>query len=167
MAQELSLRKPPVIPAAERCVRAVMLPRADSNGELPRGVHVASWMEIQERFAGGSTVRARAFSKLKYLHELAGRTGCPRKFYIFGSFVSGTPEPRDVDLVLVMASGFRVEDSPRESRALFSHPDAQARYGASIFWLREGQLSRAAMREFLEVWQTKRDRRLRGILEVR
>jgi hypothetical protein len=57
-------------------------------------------------------------------------------------------------------------DCPRESRTLFSHADAEARYGASIFWLRQGMLSEAAMDDFLRVWQTRRDGAVRGILEV-
>ncbi|HXM81863.1 MAG TPA: hypothetical protein VN929_08030 [Burkholderiales bacterium] len=84
----------------------------------------------------------------------------------FGSFVSAVPDPRDVDVVLVMGDDFRLEDCPRESRTLFSHADAEARYGASVFWLREGMLQDAAMHEFLRVWQTKRDGTVRGILEV-
>mgnify|MGYP001355734242 CR=1 FL=1 len=85
---------------------------------------------------------------------------------MFGSFVSGAAEPRDVDVALVMAGDFRLEDCPRECRTLFSHADAEARYGASVFWLREGMLPEAAMREFLDTWQTKRDGTVRGILEV-
>jgi hypothetical protein len=44
----------------------------------------------------------------------------------FGSFVSATPEPRDVDVVLVMASDFQLEYGSRASRTLFQHADAQA-----------------------------------------
>ncbi len=65
-----------------------------------------------------------------------------------------------------MSAEFRVEDCPRESWTLFSHPDAQARHGASVFWLREGMLSDASMKEFLETWQLKRDGTKRGIVEI-
>jgi len=99
---------------------------------------------------------------LKQVYELAAGTGCLKSFYVFGSFVSATPEPRDVDVVLVMTRDFRSEQCPREARPLFSHLDAQARYGASVFWFREGALPQ----EFLDVWQVKRDGTLRGILEV-
>jgi hypothetical protein len=61
-----------------------------------------------------------------------------------------------------MDQQFRLEDCPRESRTLFSHADADARYGASVFWLREG----AMPEELLRAWQMKRDGTLRGILEV-
>jgi hypothetical protein len=108
----------------------------------------------------------RALARLRHLHELAVRTGKLKRFLIFGSFVSSTAEPRDVDVVLVMAADFKLEESPRECRTIFSHADAQARYEASIFWLREGMLSDTLMREYLDVWQIKRDGSKRGIVEV-
>jgi len=143
-----------------------MLPPLNEHGELPPGVHVAGWPEIEQRFGRGSGARVRALATLRHLHELAIRTGSLRNFYVFGSFVSGVPEPRDVDVILIMKGAFKIEDCPRESRTLFSHADAEARYGASVFWLRQGMLSDAAMREFMRVWQTKRDGTVRGILEL-
>jgi hypothetical protein len=89
-----------------------------------------------------------------------------RALYIFRSFVSSAPEPRDIDVILVMTSDFKVEDCTWESRPLFSHRRAQGRYGASVFWLRQGMLPDATMRELLAGCQTKRGGTLRGILEV-
>jgi len=103
---------------------------------------------------------------LRHLHELAARTGALERFLIFGSFVSSKAEPRDVDIVLVMKNEFRLEDAPRESRTLFSHPDAEARFGASVFWVRQGMFPDELMKEFLETWQIKRDGSQRGLLEV-
>jgi len=143
-----------------------VLPLLNDSGDLPAGVHVAGWVEIEQRFGAGSKARVRALATLKHLHELAARTRSLRYFYVFGSFVSAAPDPRDVDVVLVMGDDFRLEDCQWESRALFSHAAAEARYGATVFWLREGMLPDAAMRELLRVWQTKRDGTLRGILEV-
>ena len=75
--------------------------------------------------------------------------------------------PRDIDVVLVMGKDFRLEDAPRESRTLFSHPDAEARYGASVFWVREGMLPEELMRSFLETWQSKRHGTKRAIVEIK
>ena len=143
-----------------------MLPPQDKNGDLPPGIHPATWAEVAERFGTRPDTRVRALARLRHLHELAARTGKLRRILIFGSFVSSTAEPRDVDVVLVMATDFKLEESPRECRTVFSHADAQARYGASIFWLREGMLSDTLMGQFLDVWQTKRDGLRRGIVEV-
>jgi hypothetical protein len=143
-----------------------MLPALNGEGDLPPGVHVATWAEIERRFGSGSGARVGAMATLKHLHELALRTGALKAFYVFGSFASAAPSPRDIDLALVMDADFRLEDCPREARTLFSHADAEARYRASVFWLREGTLDKQAMREFLAAWQTKRDGSVRGILEV-
>jgi hypothetical protein len=142
------------------------LPPLNSAGDLPPGIHRARWNEIESRFATGSPRRSSALAKLRHLHELAERTGALGRFLIFGSFVSSTAEPRDVDIVLVMKNEFRLEDAPRESRTLFSHPDAEARFGASVFWVRQGMLPDELMKEFLETWQIKRDGSKRGLLEV-
>lgn len=146
--------------------RPRVLPFLNENGDLPPGVHAAGWTEIEQRFGKGSEARVRALATLKHLHELAIHTGSLRNFYVFGSFVSAVPEPRDVDVILIMRGNFRLEDCPWESRAVFSHAAAEARYGATIFWLREGVLPGASMSEFLRVWQGKRDGTLRGILEI-
>ena len=108
----------------------------------------------------------RAFAILKHVHELAARTGALRNMYVFGSFVSAAPDPQDVDVVLVMEASFRLADCPKDSRPLFSHADAQDRYGATVFWLRHGVLGETSMRAFLRAWQTTRDGKIRGILEI-
>jgi hypothetical protein len=106
-------------------------------------------------------------AKLRLLHQLAERTGKLVRFIIFGSFVTGAREPRDVDVVLVMAADFKLEATSRECQTLFSHSDADARYGASVFWLREGMLPEPLVEEFFETWQTNRDGTKRGIVEVK
>lgn len=143
-----------------------MLPAQDKNGDLPPGIHPATWAEVAGRFGARSDARVRALARLRHLHELAARTGKLKRFCIFGSFVSETADPRDVDVALVMAADFKLEESPRECRTIFSHAEAQARHGASVFWLREGMLSDTLMREFLEAWQIKRDGSKRGIVEI-
>jgi len=143
-----------------------MLPPPNDAGDLPEGIHKAAWAEVAGRFGSGSAARVRSFATLRHLHELAARTRALRGFYVFGRFVSPAGGPRDVDVVLVMDPGFAIEHCPRESRTLFSHADAEARYGASVFWLRAGMLDAAGMRDFLRGWQVKRDGSLRGILEL-
>jgi hypothetical protein len=143
-----------------------MLPALNSNGDLPPGIHRTTWTEVEQRFGTGSAARIGAIATLKHLHDLVVRTRCLRNFYVFGSFASRGAEPRDVDVLLIMSADFKVEAGPRESRTLFSHANAQARYGASVFWIREQMLAGAALQEFLLAFQTRRDGTLRGILEV-
>jgi hypothetical protein len=110
--------------------------------------------------------RGRLAGTLRHLHALAMRTGHLERFLIFGSFVTNKEQPRDVDIVLVMAEAFKLEEAPRESRTLFSHAEADARFEASVFWVRRGILPDREMAGFLDFWQTRRDGVKRGILEV-
>ncbi len=143
-----------------------MLPPFNDRGDLPPGVHPAPWEEAGQRFGRLTADRVRALAKLRHLHELAHQTGKLNRFLVFGSFVSNAPRPRDVDVVLIMAADFKVEDAPRESQTVYSHADAEARFGASIFWIRERMLSPEHLHEFIDTWQTKRDGTKRGILEI-
>lgn len=103
-------------------------------------------------------------TKLKHIHKLAALTGKLSRLIVFGSFVSNVKTPRDIDVMLIMAPDFKLEDGPRESQTLFSHSDAEARFGASVFWLREGMLPDQLMADLLDTWQTKRDGAKRGIV---
>ena len=82
-----------------------MLPPLTDRGDLPPGIHPAGWSEIEQRFGTGSVSRAGAYAKLRHLHQLAERTEQLVRFLVFGSFVSAGADPRDVDVVLVMAGG--------------------------------------------------------------
>ena len=72
----------------------------------------------------------------------------------------------DVEVILVMDDEFRLEHCPIEARGLFDHATAQARYGASIFWVRPGLLLGETIEDFVSHWQIKRDGSKRGIVEV-
>lgn len=101
-----------------------------------------------------------------HIYELAKRTGFVQRFIMFGSYVTAKPEPNDVDIILVMDDAFRLEDCPIEARGLFDHAIAQARHGASIFWVRPSLLLGESIEDFVAYWQTKRDGSKRGIVEV-
>lgn len=143
-----------------------MLPPFNNTGDLPPGIHAAAWSEVEHRLGVGSSARTRNIAKLRHLYELASRTGKLARFLVFGSFVSVTDSPRDVDVVLIMAPDFKLEEAPRECQTLFSHPDAEARFGGSVFWIREGMLPEDLIREFLDTWQIKHDGAKRGIVEI-
>ena len=142
-----------------------MLPPFNERGDLPAGVHVAGWHDLADRFTVGSVRQAR-LRTLRHLHLLAAATGHLERFLVFGSFVTDADAPRDVDIALVMGEGFVLEDVPRESRTVFSHADADARFGASVFWVRRGILPDDEMSAFVDFWQTRRDGAKRGIVEV-
>lgn len=142
------------------------LPAFNEFGDLPEGIHRASLAEIVSRFGSGTAQRVAVTERLSRIHELAAATGCLDRLMVFGSYVSDISEPNDIDVILVMQNGFRSEDCPTESAVLFDHARANDEFGASVFWVRPNMLLGEPIDEFLAFWQTKRDGRKRGIVEV-
>jgi hypothetical protein len=142
------------------------LPDFNPNGDLPPGVHRAAWTEVMGRFGGGASHRDVCTRRLAHIYELARRTGGLQRLVIFGSYVTAKANPNDVDVILIMDDDFRLENCPMESRALFDHAVAQARYGASVFWMRPGLLIGETVEQFIEYWQIKRGGGQRGIVDV-
>jgi len=142
------------------------LPDFNAIGDLPAGVHRATLTEVLRRFGVDSGQRGACSRRLAHIYELARRTGCLQRFVIFGSYVTAQREPNDVDVVLILDDTFRLEKCPQESRGLFEHAVAQARYGASIFWMRPGMLTGETVEEFIAYWQIKRGGDKRGIVDL-
>ena len=72
-----------------------MLPAFDENGNLPAGVHEASWDEIVERF-GETDHRAQLLRGLRAALDSLKAAGCKRA-YIDGSLVTTKAVPNDFD----------------------------------------------------------------------
>jgi hypothetical protein len=142
------------------------LPNFDATGDLPPGVYRAALHEVLRHFGTVGGQRGACTRHLSHIYELAQRTGYLQQFIIFGSYVTAKPDPNDVDVVLVMDDTFRLDICPIETRGLFDHAVAQARYGASIFWIRPGLLIGESIEDFIAYWQLKRDGSKRGIVEV-
>jgi hypothetical protein len=142
------------------------LPAFTEDGDLPVGIHTATRKEVVTRFGAAQGLRHHATQDLLHIYSLAQVTGHLQRFIVFGSYVTAKPHSNDVDVVLVMDDAFRLAQCPTEARGLFDHAVAQARYGASIFWIRPSTLIRSTVEEFVAYWQNKRDGSRRGIVEV-
>jgi hypothetical protein len=142
------------------------LPGFNACGDLPTGIHRATLKEVIQRFGSAGGRRQVCTLRLSHVYELAKRTGSLQQFVIFGSYVTAQANPNDIDVFLVMDDAFRLEGCPIESRGLFDHAVAQARYGASVFWLRPGLMTGESVDDFIAYWQVKRDGSRRGIVEV-
>ena len=142
------------------------LPEFNEFGDLPEGLHPASLVEVVARFGPGTAQRAAVTARLHRIVELATKTGRLDRLVIFGSYVSDVSEPNDVDVILVMRDDFRSEACPAESAVLFDHARANDELGASVFWVRPDMLLGEPLERFLAFWQTKRDGRRRGIVEI-
>jgi hypothetical protein len=141
------------------------LPRLSSDGELPPGVHAASLREVVERFSIGSAQRRSVALRLERIYRVARATNRLERFVVFGSFVTTKADPQDVDVFLIMADTFDASRLTEDARLLFDHGAAQAHFGASVFWVRQGSAwpdEEAA----IEFWQVKRADGRRGIVEI-
>jgi len=142
-----------------------MLPELTENGELPPGVHVADWPEFQSRFCGSSLQRQWLSDRLRTLLELAATTGELRRVFIWGSFVTAKPAPKDLDVLLIMGEDFEVEKVAAPARGVFDSVRARLMFkadvflGASFHW----QRSARPLAEYLPSIQRLPKARYRGI----
>jgi hypothetical protein len=99
------------------------IPPLDDEGFLPPGIHDCTLEEVGERFGTlrGSERRGRLFARLQdYVRDLR-RTGLAIALLIDGSFVTGRPDPNDIDLVLVLKRyhDFTVDLRPFEYNTVY------------------------------------------------
>jgi hypothetical protein len=73
-----------------------MLPDFDELGNLPPGVHDATWHEIVQRF-GWTSRRRELLDGLKSALEPLREAGC-RRVFVNGSFVTDKDDPVDIDV---------------------------------------------------------------------
>ena len=143
----------------------MLWPDFNELGDLPVGIHQAKLADVVAHFGSGSVQRVAVTARLERIYELARSSGCLQRFIIFGSYITAEPKPHDVDVFLVMRSGFQPRDGLPETQGLFRHDTAQSEFGASIFWVNAGT-SFAETEDLIVGWQTRRDLQRRGIVEV-
>jgi hypothetical protein len=141
------------------------LPAFSEEGDLPPGVHRAMLSDVLERFGKGSIQRCAVADRLSRICELAASTGELARFVVFGSFVTAKSDPNDVDVVLLMEDTFDLAEVTGEAALLFQHMEADAHFGASVFWTkRSGAIG--GEQAMIEYWQTRREGGRRGIVEI-
>jgi len=143
----------------------MLWPAFNELGDLPVGVYRATLAEVIAPFGHGTAQRTAITARLERIYALARRTDAVQRFIIFGSYVTAEPNPRDVDIFLVMRGGFQPRDALSEAQRLFRHDTAQSELGASIFWV-NAETSFADTEDLIIGWQTRRDLQRRGIVEV-
>ena len=105
------------------------LPAFNEDGDLPPGVHPATFLEVLERFGQGSVQRCAVADRLKRLYQLVSSTGHLARFVVFGSFVTAKEEPNDVDIILLMEEPFDLATVTGEAALPFQHMEADAHFG--------------------------------------
>ncbi|MCL2768800.1 MAG: hypothetical protein FWD42_01650 [Solirubrobacterales bacterium] len=108
-----------------------MIPEFDEHGNLPPGIHHATWNEIVTRYATSTHRRDRLDGVLDALRSLKA-AGCAT-VYLDGSFVTSKDHPDDFDACWESAGVVPSRLDP-ELREFSDERAAQkARYGGEIF----------------------------------
>lgn len=73
-----------------------------------------------------------------------------------------------MDVFMVFDDAFDASTCDAEASLLLDHAAADSHFGASVFWLRRPATfgGEQATMATIEFWQTKRDGRKRGIIEI-
>lgn len=112
-----------------------MLPEFNQDGNLPVGVHPAIETEVISRFATTSARRQWLGERLRDLLKTAKATGKLERVFLWGSFITSKEAPNDLDVLLVMATGFDLEQVSSDWRVPFDHAQARIRFNASEFMI--------------------------------
>ena len=144
------------------------IPELDDRGLLPDGVHHCSLGEIRERFGRFQSTdrRCRLFEKLEAFAGEARSSGVVVWLVVDGSFVTGKPDPGDIDLVVVLAADHDfVQDLRPVAYNVVSKRRVQRRHGFDILVAAEGT---PELQRYIEFFQeVKQQPGIRkGILRV-
>ncbi len=139
-----------------------MIPTFNSDGNLPPGVHWATWQEFAARF-GTTPHRQRLLQGLKSALDSLSKAGC-EVVYIDGSFVTEKENPNDFD-----GCWDTTGVDPNFLDPILLNFDnkrvAQKAKYLGEFFPAQGQADDAG-RTFLEFFQTDRNGNLKGIVAI-
>jgi hypothetical protein len=71
--------------------------------------------------------------RLWALLELAATNGKLRRVFIWGSFVTAKPAPKDVDILLIMDEDFEVDGIAVPAQAVFDSVRAKLLFESDVF----------------------------------
>lgn len=143
-----------------------MIPEFNIDGNLPEGIYTTDEDEFLNRFGTGSARRKWLGERLQELFALAKSTGKLERIFVWGSFVSAKESPNDVDLLLLMSGDFQLKDVSEDCKILFDHVEARLRFHADVFWSKSS-IGVEILDLWLDTYQTARDFKRRGIVEVK
>jgi predicted nucleotidyltransferase len=66
--------------------------------------------------------------------DLASIDGRLRRVFVWGSFVTAKPVPKDLDILLIMEEDFQLEEIASEARAVFNSVRAKLLFESDVFW---------------------------------
>jgi len=143
----------------------MVLPEFTSEGDLPEGVYVTDWQEFRARFGAATARRVWLFGRFQALVELTVQTGKLRRVFVWGSFVTAKPAPKDVDILLLMDEDFEVERIAAPAQIVFDAVRAKLLFESDVFWAR-ASIGAEVLGLWLDTYQTSKTFRKRGIVEL-
>jgi hypothetical protein len=96
--------------------------------------------------------------------KLAATSGKLRRVFIWGSFVTAKPAPKDLDILLIMDEDFEVDLVAAQAQAVFDSTRARLLFESDVFWAR-ASMGHALLDLWLDTYQTSRSFRKRGIVD--
>jgi len=93
------------------------IPPFRSDGYLPEGLYLTSEAEVVFRFGSSTPRRRRLALRLRKWLQLARQVGA-RRLLVDGSFVTGKPEPHDIDSVVFLPEDFQQQLGREDEPAL-------------------------------------------------
>lgn len=132
-----------------------MIPSADPDGNLPPGIHSASWEELEARFGQGE-LRSRLLRGLRRAAIALKVAGCPT-LYVDGSFVSTKDRPQDFDACWEPQGVVAVRLDPVLLNFNNGRLAQKLKYGGELFPSSARAQAHSPHRTFLEFFQVNKD----------
>ena len=142
-----------------------MIPPFDDEGDLPAGVHRATWAEFRDRFCHfvRSDRRLRLCERIEQLVLAARRSGIVEQLIFSGSFVTAIPEPNDFDVMVIFHASVDVANLQPHQLDLVDGARARHCFQGDLFPVRSGT-DRAS--KLLSFFQHTRLGKPVGVVEV-
>jgi hypothetical protein len=142
-----------------------MIPPIDEEGDLPPGLHTATWEEFRARFCHfiKSDRRLQICQRLERLVEDARASTIVTKILVGGSMVRATAEPNDFDCIIVLHADTRYATLRPDQLWIADARIARDRYMGDIFIAREGQ---STLLLYIDFFSRNRDGKIVGMIEV-
>jgi hypothetical protein len=94
------------------------------------------------------------------LLNLAASNGKLRRIFVWGSFVTAKPAPKDLDILLLMDEDFEVDGLAAPAQAVFDSVRAKLLFESDVFWAR-ASIGIELLDVWLDTYQTSRSFRKR------
>jgi hypothetical protein len=105
------------------------------------------------------------FGRLRSLIALAASTGGLRRIFVWGSFITAKPSPKDLDILLIMDENFEVDRIALSAQAVFDSIRAKLLFESDVFWAR-ASIGDEVLEMWLKTYQLSKKFRKRGIVEL-